>query len=113
MIFVFGVMLALRKNVDSEITISEPEWQCNYLKYSWECDVRFTLKNLTHKHFYGSIGVRGINRRTTRNNTNNELSEITYIPFFLQEYEKKDFQGKILTKAEPKRINLSIIEKKI
>lgn len=102
----------LRKNFDKEILVSDPTWQCGYFDGIWKCEVSFFLKNNTHRHLVGIVGVRGINLQKKKGSRLDELSNIMYVPYSLQEYEKKDFQGvEIEAKLKPTRVNLTIIEK--
>lgn len=105
-------MIILRKNYDEEILVSEPTWQCGYSDGVWKCEVSFSLKNNTHRHLVGNIGVRGINLQKKKGSSLDELSNIVYVPYSLQEYEKKDFQAvEIEAKLKPTRVNLTIIDK--
>ena len=110
-IVVFWAMLILRKNTDKNIQISKPTWQCEYIKYSWSCDVQFTIKNNTHIQQAGKIGIRGINIKRSRKLNFDELSDVTYVHFSLNEYEEKPLKGTITAKREPKKVNLTFIEK--
>jgi hypothetical protein len=105
-------MIIFRKNYDEEIMVSEPVWQCDYFDGIWRCEVSFFVKNNTHHHLVGNIGVRGINLQKKKGSRLDELSNVVYVPYSLQEYEGKDFQGiEIEAKLKPTRVNLTIINK--